>query len=279
MPNRSASGPRQLRPEELFYRSAPRVVVKQAGSFIESARVRRPSETKLLAIEMVAELVAQLAQERAEGRNLLAHGGASPDADERIFKRVITEKLDLPSTLPHAERSSGQGADLGSPHVVKGSCCIQEFGAGRSNLGRRAFLHYRFDHLSQIWELWVGRQFDAGKLFALEELTQRFATTGRPICNHLGGSKAKIALRAAWREISINAFFIFQREGRRIMSRVRRAGEEFLTRCASSKISGPHATGDQDAGLHPAAERRQHAPKFGGAYKREEHRLQKESAI
>jgi hypothetical protein len=176
-----------LRPEEFFYRSAARVVVKQAGSFIESARVRRSSETKLLAIEMVAELVAQRAQERAEGRNLLAHGGASPYADERVFKRVITEKLDLPSTLPHAKRSSGQGADLGSPHGVKGSCRIQKFGAGRSNLSRRAFLHYRFDHLGQIYELWAGRQFDAGKLFALAELTQRFATTGRPICNHLGG--------------------------------------------------------------------------------------------
>ncbi len=111
------------------------MVVKQGGSFIESARVGRSSETKLLAIEMVAELVAQSAQERAEGRNLFAHGGARPYADQRVSKRVISEKLDLPSALPHAERSSGQGADLGSPHVVKGSCRIQEFGAGRSNLG------------------------------------------------------------------------------------------------------------------------------------------------
>jgi len=160
------------------------VVVKQGGSFIESARVRRSSETKLLAIEMVAELVAQSAQERAEGRNLLAHGGARPYADQRVSDRVITEKLDLPSALPHAERSSGQRTNFRRVHIVKGSCCIQEFGAGRSNLGARAFLHHRFDHLGQIYELWVGRQFDAGKLFALAELTQRFATTGRPICNH-----------------------------------------------------------------------------------------------
>ena len=163
------------------------MVVKQGGSFIKSARVRRSSETKLLAIEMMAELVAQRAQERAEGRNLFVHGGARPYADQRVFKRVITEKLDLPSTLPDAQRSSGQRTDLWSPHVVKSSCCIQEFGAGRSNLGRRAFLHHRFDHLGQIYEIWVGRQFDACKLFALAKLTQRFATAGRPICNHLGG--------------------------------------------------------------------------------------------
>ena len=83
------------------------MVVKQGGSFIESSRVWRLSETKLLAIEMVAELVAQSAQERAEGRNLFAHGGARPYADQRVSDRVITEKLDLPSAFPHAQGSSG----------------------------------------------------------------------------------------------------------------------------------------------------------------------------
>ena len=160
------------------------MVVKQGGSFIESARVWRSSETKLLAIEMVAELVAQRAQERAEGRNLFAHGGARPYADQRVSDRVIAEKLNLPSPLPDAKRSSGQRTDLRRLDVVKGGCCAEKFDAGRSNLGVRAFLHYRFDHLGQIYELWAGRQFDAGKLFALAELTQRFATTGRPICNH-----------------------------------------------------------------------------------------------
>lgn len=160
------------------------MVVKQGGSFIKSARMRRANETKLLAIEVVAELVAQSAEERAEGRNLLAHRGARPYTDQRVSDSVVSEKLDLPSALPDAQRSSGQGADLWRVHIVKSSCCIQKFGAGRSNLGARAFLHHRFDHLGQIHERWVGRQFDAGKLFALAELTQRFASAGRPICNH-----------------------------------------------------------------------------------------------
>lgn len=163
------------------------MVVKQGGSFVESARMRRANETKLLAIEVVAELVAQSAQECAEGRNLFAYRRARPYTDLRISKRVIAEELDLPSALPDPQGSSGQRADLRRLHVVKGGGCIQEFGAGRSNFSTRAFLHHRFDHLGQICELWVGRQFDACKQFALAELTQRFATAGRPICNHLGG--------------------------------------------------------------------------------------------
>lgn len=160
------------------------MVVKQGGSFIKTASMRRASETKLLAIEMVAELVAQSAQECAEGRNLFAHGGARPYTDLRVFKRVISEKLDLPAALPDAEGSSGQRTNLGCPNIVEGGGGIQEFGARRSNLGARAFLHYRFDHMGQFGEPWVGRQFDACKLIALTKLTQRFATTGRPICNH-----------------------------------------------------------------------------------------------
>lgn len=160
------------------------MVVKQSGSFVESARMRRANETKLLAIEVVAELMAQSAQERAEGRNLFAYRSARPYTDLRVSKRVIAEKLDLPSALPHTERSSGQRTNFRRLHVVKGGGCIQEFGAGRSNFGARAFLHHRFNHLGQICELWSGRQCNARKLLALAELTQRFAPTGRTVRNH-----------------------------------------------------------------------------------------------
>ena len=160
------------------------MVVEQASSFIKPAGVRRSDETQLLAVEMVAEFMAQSAQECAEGRNLLAHGGARPYADLRVSKRVISKKLDLPSALAYAKGSGGKRADFRRLHVVKGGCCIQEFGAGRSNLGARAFLHDGSDHLGQICELRAGGQFDAGKLFALAELTKRFAGSGRPICNH-----------------------------------------------------------------------------------------------
>ncbi len=123
------------------------MVVQQASSFIKPAGVRRSNETELLAVEMVAELVAQSAQECAERCHLFAHGGARPYADLRVSKRVISEKLDLPSAFPHAEGSSGQRADLRRLHGVKGSCCIQEFGAGRTNLGARAFFHHRFNYV------------------------------------------------------------------------------------------------------------------------------------
>ena len=42
------------------------MVVKHGGSFIKSQRVRRSRKTEFLAVEMMAELVAERAQELAE---------------------------------------------------------------------------------------------------------------------------------------------------------------------------------------------------------------------
>jgi deoxyribose-phosphate aldolase len=52
-----------LRPKELFHGSASGVVVKDGRAFIKSTSVWGAAEAKLLAIEMMAELVAKGAQE------------------------------------------------------------------------------------------------------------------------------------------------------------------------------------------------------------------------
>jgi len=99
------------------------VVVKHGGSFVKASRMRRSSETELLAIEVMRELVAKRAQECAKRGNLLAHGGAGPDANRFTPNRIISEKLGLPSSFPHAKRSSRQRTDLGNPHAVEGGGC------------------------------------------------------------------------------------------------------------------------------------------------------------
>jgi hypothetical protein len=75
---------RHFYPEELFDRRSTRVVVKHGGSFVKSSGVGRSCKAELLAIEVMTELVAKRAQERAEGRDLLAHGSASPYANSGI---------------------------------------------------------------------------------------------------------------------------------------------------------------------------------------------------
>src|SRR6266849_1282753 len=69
------------RPEEPLLRGSACVVVEHGGALIETARVWRVSESESLVVEMVAEFVAQGAQERPEGSDLVAHGRPHPDAD------------------------------------------------------------------------------------------------------------------------------------------------------------------------------------------------------
>src|SRR5262249_21077332 len=46
-------------PEELLWRRSPRIVIKHSGSLVETACVPRITESELLKIKMMAELVAQ----------------------------------------------------------------------------------------------------------------------------------------------------------------------------------------------------------------------------
>jgi len=126
------------------------MVVKDGGTFVKSPRVRGPSEAELLAIQMMAELVAKRAQERAERGHLLAHSGTRPYADGGVSKRIIPEQLDLPSSFAHAQGPSCERTNVRSLHAVKGSCCSQKIGAGLPNLVARAFLHDSADNLCQL---------------------------------------------------------------------------------------------------------------------------------
>jgi len=54
------------------------MMVQSSGSLVESASVPRIPESEVREIEVMAELMAECAQERADGGNFLAHRGSHP---------------------------------------------------------------------------------------------------------------------------------------------------------------------------------------------------------
>jgi len=69
-------------PEQLFQCCGPRIVVEHGGSLVEPARVPRINKSELLEVEMMAELVAEGAQKRAERRDFFPHCRSHPYADD-----------------------------------------------------------------------------------------------------------------------------------------------------------------------------------------------------
>ena len=154
------------------------MVVKQGSSFVETASVRRLAETKFLAVEMMAKLMAKGAQKRAKRGHLFTHSRAGPDTDTGIAKGVIPEKLSLPSTFAHAEGTRRQSADFGRVDAVKGCGQAEEFGACSRDLRAGAFVHYLLNDLRQPGESWIGGQCKGYKPLALAELLEQPGVTG-----------------------------------------------------------------------------------------------------
>jgi len=73
------------------------MMVQSSRSLIKAACVPRVRKVELLEIEMMAELVAEGAQERSEGCDLLPHCRPHPDPDHHGFGSVVPEKLGAPT--------------------------------------------------------------------------------------------------------------------------------------------------------------------------------------
>jgi len=84
------------------------MVVKSSGAYIKAPGVRRLTKPEPLTVEMMAELVTERAQERAERRHLLADCGARPNANQSGSGRVIAEKLCGPTALSDLQRARSQ---------------------------------------------------------------------------------------------------------------------------------------------------------------------------
>src|SRR5215831_18043033 len=90
---------RHWNPAEPLQRCAARVVVECCGAFIEAARVGRGAPPEPLRVQVVTKLVAQGAEERAEGGHVLADGRPHPDPDPHGGGRVVPEELKSPPAL------------------------------------------------------------------------------------------------------------------------------------------------------------------------------------
>ena len=97
-------------PEQFLWRHSPRMMVESSGPAVEPASVPRIVKPELLIIEMMAELVAQGAQECPEGSDFLPHRRSHPHADQHGFGRVVAEKLRAP-TFAYSQWSGCKDSD------------------------------------------------------------------------------------------------------------------------------------------------------------------------
>jgi hypothetical protein len=86
-------------------------MVKNSGSFVEPASVPRVREAELLVVEMMAELVAQRAEEFPERSDFLPHSRSHPDPNQHGFGSVVTKKFGRP-LFTSSQRPRGEYAAL-----------------------------------------------------------------------------------------------------------------------------------------------------------------------
>ena len=72
----------------------------------------RVLESEPFAVEVVAKLMAERREKRAERGDSLLDGCAHPDADQLLFQMVVPEKLRRPTVFPHAQRTGCQDPNL-----------------------------------------------------------------------------------------------------------------------------------------------------------------------
>ena len=92
------------------------MVVEGGGALVEAACVPRIPEPELLAVEMVAEFVAEGAEERPVGGDLLAHRRPHPHPDQHGVGIVVAEQLRRPVLADFSGRAaSTRTAEGGTP--------------------------------------------------------------------------------------------------------------------------------------------------------------------
>jgi len=80
----------------MFQRRAPGMVIQNARSFVEAARVPRIHKAELLEVEMMAEFMAEGAQECAEGCDFLPNRCPHPDPNQHGIGGVVAEQFKCP---------------------------------------------------------------------------------------------------------------------------------------------------------------------------------------
>jgi len=102
------------------------VVVKRRGALIEAARVVRVGPPEPLIVEIVAELVAEGAQESPEGGDFLEDGRSHPNPKQLGCGSVVPEQFRSPAALTHSERPGGKDLNPRLGYSVELGCDVQE---------------------------------------------------------------------------------------------------------------------------------------------------------
>ena len=97
------------------------MVVERSSTLVKSARVPRLAPPEALAVEVMAKLVAEGAQERTVRGNLFPNGGAHPQADGHRFGIVVAEQLDR-AAFANSKRAGSKYSDPGPTNLVEIRC-------------------------------------------------------------------------------------------------------------------------------------------------------------
>jgi hypothetical protein len=97
-------------------------MVKHHRALVEPSRMWGVTKPESFAIQVMAELVTQGAEKRAERRNLLPNLGSGPDSDDGRHDRVVPEQLTRPAAFPDSEGAGRKSVDQRSSNPVEISC-------------------------------------------------------------------------------------------------------------------------------------------------------------
>ena len=87
------------------------MMVERSSTLVKAACMPRLSPPEALAVEVMAKLVAEGAEERAVRGDLFPDGGPHPETDEHRFRIVVPEQLDRRAAFADSQRAGCKHSD------------------------------------------------------------------------------------------------------------------------------------------------------------------------
>ena len=98
------------------------MVIERSSAPVKASRMPRLAPPETLAVEVMAKLVAEGAQERTVRGDLFLDGGPHPETDEHGFGVVVPEQLDGRTALADSKRAGGKHSDPWLVDFVETGC-------------------------------------------------------------------------------------------------------------------------------------------------------------
>ena len=172
------------RPDEALGGRSARMVVERRGALVEAARMPGVPEPEPLVVEMVAELVAQRAQERPEGSDVLENGRPHPDANDFRFGMIVAEQLGGRAALVYPEGPGRQDADSRPADLVEVGGRGQKIDAGAPDGFLLCGVHGDLYGCGQGTQAVILRQVKGAEPVAFTELGEQRLLGWRAVGNH-----------------------------------------------------------------------------------------------